>query len=232
MKLRAALVLILMLTPAKSYADPMFALGRTNPFINASYAFGEIFTVGSSDLLVTSLGAFDPGDDGFFTQGGIPVGIFRESDDTLLESTLVQSDGVLIDKFRYYPIVPLLLLSGVDYRVVAVNRDDLYNIEPGLTVNPLITRTGYGYCRTRFLISCDDLTGTSTLYMANFTADPVGPEPVPEPASLILLGTGVAAIVTRARRARRRKPAPGTSGSSALPRIFVRLKPDTTDDYR
>ncbi len=209
MKLRAALLLVSILIAGKSYANPMFVLPRTDPFINASYAFGEIFTVGPSDLLVTSLGAFDAGMDGFFTEGGIPVGIFRESDDELLASTIVQTDDPLIDTFRYRALIdPLVLLSGVDYRVVAVNRDDLYNISFDYIVNPLINRTGYGYCRTRFLISCDDLTGDETVWMANFTAVPTGPEPVPEPGSLILFGTGVAAMYTRARRAKRKSANP------------------------
>lgn len=100
---------------------------------------------------------------GFFTQGGIPVGIFRESDDELLASTFVLSEDPLIDAFRYHALEdPLVLLSGVDYRVVAVNRDDLYNIRQGFITNPLITRTGYGYCRTRFLISCDDQPNASS----------------------------------------------------------------------
>ena len=209
MKLRAALLLVSMLMAGKSYANPMFALPDPDPFYVGSFAFGEIFTVGPADILVTSLGAWDSDGDGFFTQGGIPVGIFQESldpllDDVLLESTLVESDDPLTDGFRYQAILPLVLFSGVQYRVVAVNRDDYYNVDLDFTVNPLITRTGYGYCPTRFLISCDMHTGMERIWMANFTAEPVDAqlEPVPEPASLILLGTGITAIYTRARRHR------------------------------
>jgi hypothetical protein len=92
MQLRAALILVLMLMARMSDATPVFVIPDPEPFINNSYAFGEIFTVGSSDLLVTSLGAFDWNMDGFFTVGGIPVGIFRESDDELRAMTRVQSE--------------------------------------------------------------------------------------------------------------------------------------------
>jgi hypothetical protein len=213
MKLRAALLLVSILISGKSYADPMFGLTRTDPIIIRSFAFGQMFTVGSSDLLVTALGAFDAGGDGFFTATGIPVGIYRMSDEELVADTLVLSIDPLIDKFRYNTLLePLVLLSGVSYVVVANNRGDLYNGEPGFTVNPLIDHTGYEYCATFFLTTCDPdapefHSGTDTVWMANFTAEaigPGGPDPVPEPASLILLGTGLAATYARARRAKRR----------------------------
>lgn len=61
MKLRAALLLVSMRMAGKSYATPMFVVPSQSPFIVNSFAFGEIFTVGPSDILVTSLGAFDAG---------------------------------------------------------------------------------------------------------------------------------------------------------------------------
>ena len=51
-----------------------------------SWSFGDLFTVGSSNITVSSLGALDVGLDGF-KSNGILVGLYRESDQALLAST-------------------------------------------------------------------------------------------------------------------------------------------------
>ena len=61
-------------------ATPIFSLPSPIPFRNGTYSFGEIFTVGSSNIIVTALGAYDDGGNGFVSAGGLPAGIFRESD--------------------------------------------------------------------------------------------------------------------------------------------------------
>jgi hypothetical protein len=108
-----------------------WALTDTDDFRNDSWSFGDIFTVGGANIEVTGLGAYDAGLDGYVTSDGIPVGIFRESDDALLFSTMVTSADSLIGHYRFASITPLTLLANTSYRVVAVNRDDLYNIAFG-----------------------------------------------------------------------------------------------------
>ena len=187
-------------------ATPVFELSSTQDFRNNSWSFGEIFTVGGSDMNVTALGAYDAGGDGFVSSGGIPVGIFHESDDVLLTSSTVQSSDTLLDGFRYTNISPLTLLAGESYRVVAVNLNDLYNISINtFSVDPRVTRTGYGYCNTTALTSCDQFTGNETIWMANFQIDGdiVTPD-IPAPAGLALFGLsliGLGAIAGRRRKA-------------------------------
>lgn len=180
-------------------AAAIFDIPSVSGFRNDSWSFGEIFTVGGSDINVTAIGALDVNGDGFVSQDGIPVGIFREVDDVLLASTTVTSTDTLIDGFRYANISPLTLLSGVSYRVVAVNRDDLYNISSSFTVDPAVSRTGYGYCRATVLTSCDAFTGDRTIWMANLM---YGGEvtPTPAPAALGLFGLGVFGLGALARR--------------------------------
>lgn len=162
-----------------------------DPFRNDSWSFGEIFTVGTTDIEVTALGAYDAGGDGFTTSGGIPVGIFRESDDSLLVSTFVQSTSSLIGHYRFASISPIILSANTSYRAVAVNRDDLYNIQTATPnfVDPRITWNSYGYCRTTALTSCDDFTGSERTWMANFQLDT--PLSVPDSFST---GAGIVAL--------------------------------------
>jgi PEP-CTERM motif len=199
--LSAAIFTALVLScPREAKASIAFSLPSTSDFRNSSWSFGEIFTVGASNISVTALGAYDAGLDGFISVGGIPVGIFRESDDALLASGFVNSGDTLIDNFRYVAISPLVLLSGVSYRVVAVNLSDLYNVAFGQIVDPAITRTGYGYCNTTALTSCDNFTGSERVWMANFQFGPSAA--VPEPLTLTLTGVGLAGIaILRRRRA-------------------------------
>jgi hypothetical protein len=186
----------------QAHAGTAFTLTSPTSFSNGSWSFGEIFTVGAQNISVTALGAFDAGGDGFVSTGGIPVGIFRESDGALLVSTNVTSGDSLSAFYRYASISPLTLLSGISYRVVAVSESDLYNVDLGFTVDPAITRSGYGYCSTTTLTKCDANTGDERVWMANFQFDNGGGSQVPEPFSLVLSGAGLVALaIVRKRRA-------------------------------
>src|SRR2546429_432337 len=66
---------------------------------SSTSSFGERFTVGSSNIIVTSLGVFDHNGDGLVTFGGVPVGIFRESDGALLTSTFVLTTDSLVGHY-------------------------------------------------------------------------------------------------------------------------------------
>ncbi len=203
--IRKGALLALMLIGAafsqNAMAVPAWTLDSVTNFRNASWSFGDIFTVGGSNISVTSLGAFDASLDGFVTPGGIEVGIFREIDDVLLASVFVTSGDTLVGNYRFSSITPLILLANTQYRVVAVNRNDLYNIATGTpdNVNPGITWNSYGYCQTTTLTSCDVFTGTERTWMANFDIDSV---PVPEPATLALFGLGLVGLGFSRRRRR------------------------------
>ena len=88
-------LLVLVAAAGRVQAEVGFTLSSPNAFRNDTYAFAKVFTVGGQDLTVNALGAFDASGDGFVTSGGIPVGIFRESDQSLLTSTNVVSSDPL-----------------------------------------------------------------------------------------------------------------------------------------
>lgn len=197
--LTAAFALFALSLNQNAAAVPVSAWGIDNPvgFNNGSWSFGEIFTVGNNNVTVTGLGAFDNNLDGFVTQGGIEVGIFRESDDALLVSTFVMSGDSLSGNYRFADIASLMLLANTQYRVVAVSQGDLYNVTMGTpdNVDSRISWDSYGYCNTSTLTSCDVSTGTERTWLASFLLDDGGNNSnVPTPGTLALLGLGLAGL--------------------------------------
>ncbi|PHS07375.1 MAG: PEP-CTERM sorting domain-containing protein [Blastopirellula sp.] len=195
-----------MFTVGQVQAEVIFSLNNPDLSRNNTWSFGEIFTVGGQDLTVNSLGAFDANGDGFVTSGGIPVGIYLESDQSLLVSTNVMSSDPLIGNFRFGDISPLTLLSGEQYRVVAVNRDDLYNkTVNAYDVSSLVSYDGYGYGQFANLTFSNVFTGgtnTHGVWMANLDASP---STVPEPTSLAIFGIGALCMGASAARRRRKE---------------------------
>jgi hypothetical protein len=170
-----------------------------------SWSFGDLFTVGSSDITVSTLGALDVGLDGFPSTQGILVGLYRESDQTLLASTAVSGSNALVGNYRFADIPDIQLLANTAYRVVAVNGGEAYNMTQGTpnSVDPRISWNGYGYCASTTLSFCNDQTGTERTWLGNFQLDNApGNGTVPEPSSLALLGLGLLALVARRSKGR------------------------------
>jgi hypothetical protein len=182
---------LLVAAASSSQAAPGQAWEANAPiaFTNGSFSFSDVFTVGATSLILTSLGAIDLGSSGFVSAGGIPVGLYREADHVLLASTRVTSSDPLIGHYRYSDISDILLSANTQYRVVAVSLNDLYNIASPTpnSVDPRITWNRYGYCSSTVLVSCDNSTGTGFTWMGNMLLDSNTTQ-VPEPGSLALVG--------------------------------------------
>ncbi|VAV99745.1 hypothetical protein MNBD_ALPHA02-29 [hydrothermal vent metagenome] len=166
-----------------------------------NWSFGQRFTVGTQNITVTSLGAYDYLGDGFSNNFGIPVGIFRESDGALLTNKNVLETDTLEGNFRFTDITSLMLMANTEYRVVAQTFGNLYNTAVfNWTVNPAITLGNYGYCQSSMLVKCDDITGNDIIWMANFKFTTGNMATVPEPAPLAILGLGLIGLGLARRR--------------------------------
>ncbi|HSP43333.1 MAG TPA: PEP-CTERM sorting domain-containing protein [Luteolibacter sp.] len=165
-------------------------------FTNNSWAFGTTFTVGTSNLSITSLGAYDAGLNGFSTEGGIKVGIFHLSSGLLLGSADVQSSDPLVGLYRYAN-ASMTLLANQQYVLVAVSGLDPYMLSGGTwSFNETdINFTDYRYQVSSNLIMPSQANTEYDYGMGNFQYTVV-----PEPSSAILIGFGSFALAMRRRR--------------------------------
>lgn len=202
--LAAAMFGSALLVSAEAQAVPVSAweLSSVSGLRTTSWSFGDLFTVGGSDITVSSLGALDVGLDGFQNSGGILVGLYRESDQALLASTSVLSTDTLTGNYRFSGIPNIQLQANTAYRVVAVNGADLYNVQTGTpnVVDPRISWDGYAYCAATALTLCANFTGTERTWLGNFQLDNVSAGTVPEPSSLALMALGLLAFVAVRRK--------------------------------
>jgi PEP-CTERM motif len=189
----------LLAAPLACYGDvPLWEFTTPgNSFTNGSWDFGNVFTVGSSNVVITELGYYDDGD-GLISPHD--VGIYNFTTGNLLASTTVTNADPLTGHFNYAPIAPLTLLAGGEYEIVGVSGADNYTWnDPGFASNSSITYVGNTW---QF--------GSSLAFM-NFLQNDLsdgywGPDamiatdPTPEPATITLLGAVLACLAVFARR--------------------------------
>lgn len=185
----------------QAHATSAWELSTVTGYRNDSWSFGEIFTVGATSITIDALGALDVGGNGFVTAGGVQVGLFKESDASLIVSTTVTSADSLVGNYRFASIASVVLAAGEQYRVVGVNGDDLYNIayNPNIVTDSRITWNGYGYGNSTSLVFSNDWSGTEISWFANMNI--AGSTNVPDGgSSLALVGLGLCGLVALRRR--------------------------------
>jgi hypothetical protein len=201
-KLALLLILsIIMIVPATLSAGPLVEFTTPgNAFTNGSWTFGIDFSVGRSDILVTSLGYYDDSGNGFTDNH--ELGLY-DSLGTLLASTTATSGSTLIGHFRYQDIAPVTLLAGQTYRVVGVSHSDLYTWgDPGFAADPSVTYLGDTYDPGTTLFDpvgqfhndvSDGFFGPNLFINGTSSG-------VPEPGAYSLVGCGLAALLVKLRR--------------------------------
>jgi len=160
-----------------------------------------------TDIIVTALGWYDHGADGL--NNPHPVGIYLTATQQLVApaaTVTTQSPLDTATSFRFEPIAPLTLSANVTYTIVGYGAGpnwDLYVTNPagGVAFDPSIT---YNRWRTAAAsgLQFPTTAGQNGVVQQLFFAANFQLTPVPEPSSLLLLGSGALLLLARARRPR------------------------------
>jgi len=201
--------------PAVSFTDPV-VVGNGGD----RRTLGWEFTV-SSDITVTAVGVFDAGKDGLAESHS--VGLWTSAGAPLFVPVDVPGGtlGTLDGYFRYVSVTPTLLLAGETYVIGAAytegdpQLDSVINYPPFGSVTAFTMASGLTFVRNRqgnngfstvALFPTDSASVQPSYFGPNFEFTDVSAgttaAAVPEPATLVLFGSGLAIVVARRRRNR------------------------------
>jgi len=203
----AFLAVVCAVAPMSAFAGPVVT-GYTGGSRNSAYYIGSTDVIGyrftaDSDLAVTKLGVLLDPLDGVLDSSH-QVGLWRDSDQALLDSVVVTSSDQLIDGFLYTDLASQVnLTAGATYTLGAMyasgDGDSYVSTPATLTTSGISSTMGVYPTDVDLGFTYPGFTDSSNLGRLgpNAIASPINVVPVPGSILLLGLGTG---LVARLRR--------------------------------
>jgi hypothetical protein len=214
-RLTACTVALLCVVSLPALAGPAITISKPGPtIIDGNGTYGFAFTLQDPET-VRALGVYDDGQDGL--SGAADVGLWDEKGNLLAETSVAAGTrGALIGDFRYAGIAPLTLLAQTAYfvgsfqpsdPVTSFNLGNLFSGTAGVAaIDPnIVSIFDYEAVGDSLAWPYPNTLGIAdgAYLAANFTTDFV-PIPSPEPASLAIMGSGIAGLTSLYRRKTKR----------------------------
>jgi hypothetical protein len=184
---------------ATASAAPVYTFTGTPDAMTGNFTFKQKFTVGSTAIVINSLGSYD------YLGNGLAeshlLGLFDNAGNLLIATTIAAGTGNALEfGFRWKNIANTVLAAGSTFSLVSQSNLDPHNMMPGLALHPKVTSVEGGYVSgATFNPNVIATSRDNMIWTGNFNiADNV----VPEPGSVALFGLGIAALAFRPKKAK------------------------------
>ena len=188
-----------MFSVGSALAAPVYTFTGTPDDMTGQYTFEQKFTVGAASIVIDKLGVYD------YLGNGLAeshlMGLFDNSGNLVLSSTIAAGTGsTLTYGFRWIDIAKTTFAAGSTFSLVTQANLDAHNMVAGFVLNPKVISVEGGYVGGAVFnpnvitTSKDNIIWTGNFNIADTT--------VPEPASLGIIGLGLAALAFRSKKAK------------------------------